>query len=93
MHKREKEKAIVANLFLEIYLTENIIINQDEAYIFSNDDKIYTWANKKEKASIYMGEPNKYHKITIFAVISNYGDLFYMLTNARTNTCSYQYFL
>ena len=54
---------------------------------------MYSWASKKEKALIYLGEPNSYHKLTIFAVISNLGDLLYMITNSKTNGCSYQYFL
>ena len=54
---------------------------------------MYTWASKKEKALIYLGEPNIYYKLSIFAVVSSLGDLFYMITDATTNGCSYQYFL
>ena len=54
---------------------------------------MYSWASKKEKAQIYLGEPNIYVKLSIFAVVSNLGDFFYIITNACTNGCSYQYFM
>ena len=50
---------------------------------------MYSWATKNEKAEIYFGEKNKYHKLSIFAVITNKGDLFYMITDASTQECTY----
>ena len=71
---------------LEIYDKKYIIINQDEAIIFSNECKMYTWANKNEVPSIYWAA-NRYNyiKITIYAVITSIGDFYYMLTSSNFN--------
>ena len=81
---------LVANLLLELYYEEDIIVvNQDECFVLSNDNKMYSWATKNEKAEIYLGEKYSFHKLSIWAVITNKGDLFYMITNAGTHECTY----
>ena len=50
---------------------------------------MYSWATKGEKAEIYFGEKTLFHKLSIWAVITNKGDLFYLITNAGTHECTY----
>ena len=51
---------------------------------------MYSWTTKNEKASVYLGEsPNFYYKISLFAVVTSLGDLFYMLTDSNSNAYVY----
>ena len=54
---------------------------------------MYTWAPKGEYAKMYFGEENAYVRLTVYAIITNKGDLFYMITNSNGNSCVFQYFL
>ena len=68
---------------MEIYFDkENILVNQDELYVYSNDSKLYSWSKKGEYGSLYFDDTN-YMKITIFAVITSQGDFYYMLTSLK----------
>ena len=60
----------------------------------SNDDLIYTWADRAQKASIYF-DPNRYRysKLTIYALITSEGDLLYQITESNFNKFAFQYFL
>jgi len=79
---------------MEIYEKKFIVVNQDEAIIFGNDCKMYTWARKGEIPSIYFN-PNRYiyTKITIYAIITSNGDFYYMMTSSNFNKYAFLYFL
>ena len=50
---------------------------------------MYSWATIGEKAEIYLGEKTPFHMLSIWGVVTNKGDLFYMITNAGTQDCTY----
>ena len=91
--KLKKQNFIAAHILLEIYYFDYIIVNQDEAIVFNNDSKMYTWTPRREYAAIYFGEENNYIKLTIYAIITNKGDLLYMITDSNNNSYVFQYFL
>ena len=60
MLKREKQRYIAANILLEVYSSEKIIIVQDELMLFSRDQKFWSWSAKGEPAEMYFST-NHYH--------------------------------
>ena len=54
---------------------------------------MYTWAPRREYSIMYFGEENAYVRLTLYAIITSKGDLFYMITNSNGNSCVFQYFL
>ena len=51
---------------------------------------MYSWAERGTNSEIYMEKNyNTYHKKTIFAVVTSKGDLLFMMSYNRANSCSF----
>ena len=85
---------MVANILLEIYFYQEIIVVQDEIMIFSNDKKMCTWEKSGEPAEIHFRR-NRYnfYKLAVYAIIDTLGNFFYMLTSANFNQHTFLYFM
>ena len=61
----------------KIISEDYLIFNLDEAIIFSNDTKMMSWSKVGTKASICFKNRYNFHKLTLYAVVTSQGKLYY----------------